>query len=94
MCTSYNLTKFRISHSLFWGFTFEIEKIKLQDYTSDEDLEQYICQYGKNKLIEFLGIHHLLELRDKAHQSKFHIHNVSRNAILHGNEIIYVCGHC
>ena len=94
MCTSYGSTKFQISHSLFWGFQFTIEQSELLSYVNENELHQYICKIAKEKLIEFLSNFNLLELKDKAHLTNFHIHGTSRNAIVNGTELIYVCGHC
>jgi hypothetical protein len=94
MCSRTESTQFQISHSLFWGFQFTIEKSQLLTYANEDELHQFICKVGKEKLISFLGNYNLLELRDKAHLTNFHIHGTTMNTIVNSSELIYVCGHC
>lgn len=78
---------FQISDELFWGFKV---KVPICSCTNQE----FIINYVKNNLCEFLQKNNLIELYIKAREKKFHIHYPLNFNNLENDEIYYICCHC
>jgi len=84
-----NMKKFIASSELFSGFEIVI------DVNYHESIES-IVEFFRNELINLFNENNLVNLSQKAKDSKFHIHTNSLEEILISNAstIYYICDHC
>ena len=84
-----NIKTFKISDRTFSGYTVDLD---MEFYYSVEQ----ICNAIKKNLIQFLKLHNLEILQNKAKEINFHIHDYSIEDILIADKekIFWCCSHC